>query len=331
MASKERIEIFHESKLPVYSDLLTSRRPSSINHQSSPQLCSVCRHAQMSIASYPSAPPALPAPAPAPVIITPPGSSYPRGSPAHLVEQREFSHCLARSLGAPATPVKVPQAPFLRGRKKMRDELKEARLLFAPNQEGRTGKRPVFEDLYSSLDPLMYTFRSYEDLKDNLDVLHRHCAKIFDINIRKTVYAAGGNMESKFWFGLDSPGYNAQIGNWITNHKKPSGFGGAEVMNKLKFNPTSHIHMNVFNELRKTDRTGKGAIDEEEEPETVTLPTRGVRRTGIRDYHLSLVISETRWLLNVGPLLVTFLNSIVLSINFCVFFKSFEKKKQSSR
>ncbi|EGT50175.1 hypothetical protein CAEBREN_17506 [Caenorhabditis brenneri] len=166
-----------------------------------------------------------------------------------------------------------------------------------------TEKFTKWPDLYSSLDPLMYTFRNYEDLSDNLDVLHHHCAKIFDIIIRKTVYAAGGNMESKFWFGLDSPGYNAQIGNWITNHKKQSGFGGAEMMNKLsrqmqsnkalKLDHTLEIHMNVFNELRKTDRTGKGETDEEEEPETVTLPKRGVRRTGIRDYHLSRYFGDS--------------------------------------
>ena len=55
--------------------------------------------------------------------------------------------------------------------------------------------------LYVELEPLVYRFQNYEDLTEDLGVLHSHCAKIFDIIIRKTVYAAGGNMNSEFWFG----------------------------------------------------------------------------------------------------------------------------------
>lgn len=92
---------------------------------------------------------------------------------------------------------------------------------------------------------------------------------------------------------LDSPGYNPQIGQWITTHKTLTMFGGAEVMNTLarqmqsnktlKVDQSLEIHMNVFRELEEPNLAGNGRPDEKK----VTLPKRGVRKAGIRDYHLS--------------------------------------------
>ncbi|EGT58223.1 hypothetical protein CAEBREN_11679 [Caenorhabditis brenneri] len=79
-----------------------------------------------------------------------------------------------------------------------------------------TDKFTKRSNLYSSLDPVMYRFQNYEDLTDNLEVLHHHCAKIFDIIIRKNVYAAGGNMNTEFWFG-----FCYKCSKWDnTNHHK---------------------------------------------------------------------------------------------------------------